>query len=339
MTPEKQPNKQPEGQPKGPSEKPKSFMDHLNMATDLASELIDTKLVEAKNAQKAAKEEAAKERAKEKAQESYNLVKQQLDKVIKPFLKAKNPSLTEKQFWESDMIYKEVGPILFSGYQANQPYIFFPNKEGFTLDNDHPLLPVHYNLDDFDKKLNYKSSTGNTYEEEGVNDGMTQDEFRKAAEADIKRFEEHQKKYGTEQAHIELAGAEYFPDETTVMEDQKDAFENDTLEQFEDKVNKSLDSIADKIPALGEIHGDIINVIEDAKNDMWDNGTEPEAIKRLNSRMENLTAVKKFQEIRENAKADGDYKTLAACDLYGDFLENLIDKIKREYEKGESQNE
>lgn len=331
-------NKQPNQQPEGPSKKPKSFVDRLNMAIDLAGTLISTRGRRHISPKEAAKE-AAREAAREKAQESYNLVKRQLNDFIKPFLKAKNPSLTERQFWESDMIYREVVPILFSGYQVNQFYVFIPNKEGFTLDNDYPLWPVHYKLDDFDKKLNYKSSTGNTYEEEGVNDGMTQDEFRKAAEADIKRFEEHQKKYGTEQAHIELAGAEYFPDETTVMEDQKDAFENDTLEQFEDKVNKSLDSIADKIPALGEIHGDIINVIEDAKNDMWDNGTEPEAIKRLNSRMENLTAVKKFQEIRENAKADGDYKTLAACRLYGDFLENLMSKTQKEYKKGESENE
>lgn len=335
MTPEKQPKKQPEG----PSEKPKSFMDHLNMATDLANELIDTKLEEAKAAKKAAKEEAAKERAKEKAQESYNLVKQQLDKVIKPFLKAKNPSLTEKQFWESDMIYKEVGPILFSGYQARQPYVFLPNKEGFTLDNDHPLLPVHYKLDDFDKKLNYKSSTSNTYEKDDVNELMKDDEFRKAAEEDVKRFEEHKKAYETERDRTELAGAEYFPDETAVMEEQKDAFKNDTLEQFEDKVNKSLDSIADKTPAIGAIHKDIISAIEGAKDYMWDNGTEPEAMKGLNSKMENLPAVKKFKEIIENAKANGDYKTLAACDLYDDFLENLMNKTQAEYKKGESKNE
>ncbi|PIZ75527.1 hypothetical protein COY05_03755 [Candidatus Peregrinibacteria bacterium CG_4_10_14_0_2_um_filter_38_24] len=321
-------NKQPNQQPEGPSKKPKSFVDRLNMAIDLAGTLISTRGRRHISPKEAAKE-AAREAAREKAQESYNLVKRQLNDFIKPFLKAKNPSLTERQFWESDMIYREVVPILFSGYQVNQFYVFIPNKEGFTLDNDYPLWPVHYKLDDFDKKLNYKSSTGNTYE----------DESRKAAAEEAKQFKEDQKKYETEQEHIKLALTKYFSDETTVMEEQTDAFESDTLEQFKDKVNKSLESIADKIPALGEIHGDIINVIEDAKNDMWDNGTEPEAIKRLNSRMENLTAVKKFQEIRENAKADGDYKTLAACRLYGDFLENLMSKTQKEYKKGESENE
>lgn len=290
--------------PNGPEKSGKNFekaakvpwFDRFKFTIEMAEELKSPEALKAQKAREAAEKKRLEQEGRQKV---HNEVKAYINQKILPFIKKMKPELSEKQFWESDLVYKELVAILFSGYAAKDPYIFVPKPNGFVLEHDQ-FIPVHYRFDEFDENLNYLPKIEVFAEDEEVEEPVDEP----VTKSDAERL---------------FPGALGAVEELYSLGDKKKA---------QDIALKQMSLIVEKVPEIADLHFEALKMIGQFQTDYaagkFQNMEEAfAAIGKINK----SDISKKFKEIKQNADLNGDLRITTGCDLYGSFMENYGNRI------------